>query len=172
MDNKQNDPKNPMNFNFGNNRFALVFLVVLMTMFILFFFFSDKNVDTEISYSEFLQYVANGDVREVKIVDQHEIQGRMSGRMGEGMVFKTSIPYYDEKLVPRLLEKGVQVSGGMKAVSPLRIMLEFVPWFIGFFFIWFMFRQFQGGGNKAFSFGRSRAKRYSDNGKKTTFADV
>jgi cell division protease FtsH len=52
------------------------------------------------------------------------------------------------------------------------VVLEFMPWFIGFFFIWFMFRQIQGGGNKAFSFGKSRAKLYIDDGKKVTFADV
>jgi cell division protease FtsH len=52
------------------------------------------------------------------------------------------------------------------------MLLEFLPWFIGFGFIWFMFRQAQGGGNKAFQFGKSRAKRYLDAGKKVTFADV
>jgi cell division protease FtsH len=39
-------------------------------------------------------------------------------------------------------------------------------------FIWFMFRQVQGGGNKAFSFGKSRAKRYLETSKRMTFADV
>jgi cell division protease FtsH len=35
-----------------------------------------------------------------------------------------------------------------------------------------MFRQVQGNGNKAFSFGKSRAKLYSDTDKKVTFEDV
>jgi cell division protease FtsH len=171
--NNPNDPKNPdPRFNFGNNRFALIFLVVLMTMFIVFFFFSDKSVENEIAYSEFLQYVDNGDVREVKIVDQSEIQGRISSRNGELSAFKTNIPYYDGELIPKLRQKNVLVSGGIKAVSPMRIIIDFIPWFIGFFFIWFMFRQLQGGGNKAFSFGRSRAKRYTGDGRKTMFADV
>ncbi|MDR1179110.1 MAG: ATP-dependent zinc metalloprotease FtsH [Spirochaetales bacterium] len=171
--NNPNDPKNPdPRFNFGNNRFALIFLVVLMTMFIVFFFFSDKSVENEIAYSEFLQYVDNGDVREVKIVDQYEIQGRISSRNGDLSAFKTNIPYYDGELIPKLRQKNVLVSGGIKAVSPMRIIIDFIPWFIGFFFIWFMFRQLQGGGNKAFSFGRSRAKRYTGDGKKTMFDDV
>ncbi|MDR2588436.1 MAG: ATP-dependent zinc metalloprotease FtsH [Spirochaetales bacterium] len=177
MDNKNNseDPKTPpgpVRFNFGNNRFALVFLVVLMTMFILFFFFSDKTVENEIPYSVFLTYVEDGLVEEVKIIDQYEIQGKMKGRGGEPALFKTNIPYFDNTLVPSLRSKNILVSGSLKAVSPLRIVIEFIPWFIGFFFIWFMFRQFQGGGSKAFSFGRSRAKLYSDGGKKTTFKDV
>ena len=39
-------------------------------------------------------------------------------------------------------------------------------------FIWFMFRQVQGSGNRAFNFGKSRAKQYLDTGKKITFDDV
>ena len=66
----------------------------------------------------------------------------------------------------------MNVSGGAKSVSPLRVIIEFLPWVIGFFFIWFMFRQVQGNGNKAFSFGKSKAKRYLDTGKRITFTDV
>jgi cell division protease FtsH len=36
----------------------------------------------------------------------------------------------------------------------------------------YMFRNMPGGGNKAFQFGKSRAKRYQDEGKKVSFADV
>ncbi|MBP7493956.1 MAG: ATP-dependent metallopeptidase FtsH/Yme1/Tma family protein, partial [Spirochaetales bacterium] len=149
-----------------------MFLMVLMSLFILFFFFSDKTVSTEIPYSVFLNYVEQGEVESVKIIDQMEIQGTLKGRGGESTLFKTAIPYFDNELIPLLRQKGVRVSGGQKSVSPFRVLLELMPWFVGFFFIWFMFRQIQGGGNKAFSFGKSRAKLYIDDGKKVTFADV
>ncbi|MGA2478567.1 MAG: ATP-dependent zinc metalloprotease FtsH, partial [Spirochaetia bacterium] len=71
-----------------------------------------------------------------------------------------------------LLSNNVKVSGGTKSVSPLAVLIQFLPWVIGFFFIWFMFRQVQGNGNKAFSFGKSRAKRYLDSSKRITFGDV
>jgi len=47
-----------------------------------------------------------------------------------------------------------------------------LPWIliIGIFF--FMFRNMPGGGNRAFQFGKSRAKRYQDEGKKVVFSDV
>ena len=172
--NNSNEPKNPkqMRFNFGNNRFALIFLVVLMSMFIMFFFFSDKSTGTEIPYSVFLGYVEQGEVEAVKIIDQYEIQGTLKGRGGELTIFTTNIPYFDSGLIPLLREKTVRISGGLKTISPLRVIVEFIPWFIGFFFIWFMFRQMQGGGNKAFSFGKSRAKLYIDDSRKMTFADV
>ena len=59
-----------------------------------------------------------------------------------------------------------------KTISAFTVLIQFLPWLIGFFFIWFMFRQVQGGGGKAFSFGKSKAKKYSANGKKVTFRDV
>jgi len=172
--NNSNEPRNPkqIKFNFNNNRFALIFLVVLMSLFIVFFFFNDKSGATEIPYSVFLGYVDQGEVESVKILDQYEIQGTLKGRGGETTVFKTNIPYFDSELMQVLRQKGIRVSGGAKNVSPMRVMIEFIPWFIGFFFIWFMFRQIQGGGNKAFSFGKSRAKLYIDDGKKMTFQDV
>jgi cell division protease FtsH len=86
--------------------------------------------------------------------------------------FKTTIPYEDPNLIEKLLAKGVRVSGGPKSVSPFRVFIEFLPWILGFLFIWFMFRQVQGSGNRAFNFGKSRAKQYLDTGKRITFNDV
>jgi cell division protease FtsH len=168
------DPKNqrPIRFNFGTNRFALIFLIGLLSMFTLFFLFNDSAAGNEIPYSVFLKYLGEGEIESVKILDQYEIQGTLKGRSGELTLFKTTIPYFDSDLIKRLQEKGVRISGSVKQISPVRVVLEFLPWFVGFFFIWFMFRQIQGGGNKAFSFGKSKAKLYADDGKRMTFADV
>jgi len=50
--------------------------------------------------------------------------------------------------------------------------IDLFPWIIGFAFIFFMVRNMQGAGNKTFQFGKSKAKRYHDEGKKISFADV
>lgn len=162
----------PVKFNFGNNRFALFFLVSLVIMFIFLFAVNDRGGLSEIPYSTFLGRLENGDIEEVKILDHDEIQGKLKGYTGESTYFKTTIPYTHDALMPMLLDKGVSVTGGAKNVSPFRVFLEFIPWIIGFVFIWFMFRQVQGSGNKAFSFGRSRAKRYLETSKRITFSDV
>ncbi|RKX79201.1 MAG: cell division protein FtsH [Spirochaetes bacterium] len=169
--NGNKEPKN-IKFNFGNNRFALIFLLVLLGMFLLLIMFNEGSPSTEIPYSVFLRYLEGGEIDSIKIYDNTEIQGMLKGRSGGVALFKTIIPYYDEELMKLLREKGVRVSGALKNISPFRVFLEFIPWIIGFLFIWFMFRQIQGGGNKAFSFGKSRAKRYLDTGKKITFNDV
>ncbi len=168
--NKGSDPKLPK-FNF-NNKAALISLLVLAGLFIFFFVLQDTDLSREIPYSTFLSYLESGKVRSVKILDGQTIRGEFkTGPEGIG-TFRTIIPYYDEDLMPRLREQAVSVQGGTKAGSPLRVFFEFLPWIIGFGFIWFMFRQVQGSGNRAFSFGKSRAKRYADKGIKLTFDDV
>ena len=156
-------------FNF-NNRIALITLLVLVVIFILFFASNQNAFTHDISYSDFLNSVDQNGVRTVKIIDGYEIQGQFSG--GTGEMFRTTIPYSDPTLIARLQEKGVQITGGPRSVSPLRVFIDFLPWVIGFFFIWFMFRQVQGSGNRAFSFGKSRAKRFVESSKKISFADV
>jgi len=179
IQNNDDDKRNPngnkepnMRFNFNNNRFALFFLISLIVMFVLMFMINQTGPSLDIPYSVFLTYLEEGRIDSVKILDFNEIQGTFKGGDSSSNTFKTMIPYYDNELMPMLRDKGVTVKGGVKTPSPFRVVLEFLPWVIGFIFIWFMFRQVQGGSNKAFSFGRSRAKRYLDSGKKVTFADV
>jgi cell division protease FtsH len=155
-----------------NNRIALISLLVLVVIFILFFVYSDRGSSQEIPYSVFLNYLNQGLIESVKIVDQYEIQGTLQNQSGEMTFFKTTIPYPDSTLMDKLLEKNIRVTGGPKTVSPFRVFIEFLPWILGFVFIWFMFRQVQGSGNRAFNFGKSRAKQYLDTGKKITFNDV
>jgi len=108
----------------------------------------------------------------VKIVDNYEITGSLRNQGGDLTTFKTTIPYADPELIGRLADKGVRISGGPRGRPPLQIFFDTLPWVVGLFFIWFMFRQMQGSGNRAFSFGKSRAKQYLDTGNRITFNDV
>lgn len=170
-DQKDKEPNKP-GFNMGNNRFALIFLLTIIALFFFMFTMSERDTTPEITYSAFLSYLEEGEISNVKIYDNREIHGAFRSSGGQSRLFKTQIPYEDDKLMPLLIENGVVIEGAQKSLSPGTIMLQFVPWIIGFMFIWFMFRQVQGNGNKAFSFGRNRAKKYHDNGKKVTFNDV
>jgi cell division protease FtsH len=172
QDNNGNHDPGPPKFNLGNNRYAFVFLMIIMGMFMLVLFQDNTSQGREIPYSQFLGYLANGEVESVEILDQYEIQGTLKNRSGESRLFMTNIPYFDDNLVTQLRENGVRFSGSPKPMSPLRIFLEMLPWVILFLFVWFMFRQIQGSGNKAFSFGKSRAKKFIDEGKKVNFKDV
>jgi cell division protease FtsH len=118
-----------------------------------------KN-DNEIIYSEFLQKLENGEVSEV-ILKEGEIEGKT-------YVVVTS------DLLELMKEKNVRV----RILPP-----EKSPWYVNFFFSWgpiiflavvwiFFVRQMQTGGNKALSFGKSKAKLISDRDERVTFADV
>ncbi len=155
-----------------NNRIALISLLILATFFVFLFLRGDRSGMQEISYTSFLSYLDQGKVDSVKIIDEYDIEGAFKTGADRVSLFKTTIPYHDETLMPALRAAEVKVSGGPRAVSPLQVLLDFLPWLVGFVFIWFMFRQVQGSGNKAFSFGKSRAKRYLDTGRRITFVDV
>jgi len=150
---------------------ALALFLSLGVLFSALFLFNDRGAANEITYSSFLNSLEQGDVDSIKILDQSEIQGTLKGKTGAQAIFKTTIPYSDPSLLDRLRGKEVKVSGGFKGASPWQIIIEFAPWLFGFFIIWLMLRQVQGN-NKAFTFGKSKAKRYVEPAKKTTFADV
>ena len=169
----ENKDPNNMKFDFNKNKFALFFLLSLIAMFVLLFMVNENGSEAEIPYSVFLSYLEQGEIEAVKILDNNDIIGTLSSASGgEYTVFKTRIPYYDDYLMAQLREMGVKITGAPKAVSIGQVILELLPWllFVGFF--WFMLRQFQGGGNKAFSFGKSRAKKYHPELENITFADV
>ena len=156
-----------------NNKFGL-FIIMAMLLFFIFFVMpnSDSSSAEEISYTAFINHVENGAVESVKIVDNQEIQGLLMNSSGQHTAFKTRIPYFDDNLLIKLQQNNVKITGGVKNVTTYRFFMDIVPWLIGLSFIWIMFRHMGGGGGKAMSFGKSRAKRYSGTGKKIMFADV
>ncbi|MDA3832897.1 MAG: ATP-dependent metallopeptidase FtsH/Yme1/Tma family protein, partial [Spirochaetales bacterium] len=171
--NKGNSGGNGPKFDFGKNRFSLIFLFFLILMFGMFIFSNSGTTAQEVPYSTFLNYVKSGQVSSVDILDTKEVVFVMSNQTSTMPVqYKTRIPYQDDPLMPLLIENGVRLTGSVKGISAFRVLLELVPWIIFIFFFWMIYRQTQGGGNKAFSFGKSKAKQYKDGDVKITFADV
>jgi len=169
--NKNN--KDPNDFFDNNNKYALFFLFSLVTLFLFVFSFSDTSPINEISYTIFHRNLTEGNVREMEILDQTEIVGTMEDRTGTITAFKTKIPYYDEKLMEEVKNQEVNVSGGARKVGIGTIVLQILPWIIMFVFIWWMFRSVQGsGGGKAFSFGKSKARKYEKDSNTIKFSDV
>ncbi len=153
------------------NRFALMLFVGVLAALGVMLYISSRQPTAAISYSEFKGLVAQGRVDSVKIVEQSEIQG-LTKPDAQGNVerFQTIIPYYDEGLIPEMEAAGVKLRGGKVNDFGL-LLLQFLPWLLGIVFLWIMFRQMQGAGNKTFAFGKSRAKLYQDQ-RKVTFEDV
>ena len=128
---------------------------------------------TSLTFSEFMTRVQEGQVPEVTIVDDHERQGKLIEN-GEEREFSIDLPMQaDTEFVQKLDEAGIEVKGDRTDESPLlTILLTWAP-FLLIIALWIFFmRQMQTGGNKALSFGKSKAKLLSTTGKKVTFKDV
>ena len=165
-------PRPNLTGNGRPNRVALIFFLLMTGLFIAYFFrTSEGPAKQELSYSAFTKALELNEIVEVTIRSNNVIEGvRRNG--GTGQVFRTLIPYQDPGLLALLREKEVNVYGAAETFRPMKLFMDILPWIIGFGLIWFMFRNMQGSGNKAFQFGKSRAKRYHDEGKKITFQDV
>ncbi len=120
-------------------------------------------------YSEFLDMIERGEVKEVKIQGE-----RVVGEDDKGKVFETVILKEDIELMKLLREKGVRTV----VVPP-----ETTTWYTNAFISWFplillvgiwifFMRQMQSGGGKALSFGKSKARLMGDKKNQTTFKDV
>jgi len=146
-----------------------LWLVIILVMILLFNLFNQSRVhEREISYTEFLSRVEKGLVAGV-VIQGHEI----GGTDVNGTHFKTFAPD-DPDLVKNLMSHGVQIKAEPPSESPW-YMTVLVSWFpmILLIGVWIFFmRQMQGGGGKALSFGKSRAKLLSDQSAKVTFKDV
>ncbi|MBI4654394.1 MAG: ATP-dependent metallopeptidase FtsH/Yme1/Tma family protein [Nitrospirae bacterium] len=138
-------------------------------MVMVFNLFKAPKVEEEVTFSDFLARLQNSEVVEVTIKKPDNL---ITGTLKEGTRFKTYAPDYPD-LVKELQAKGAKIT-----VKPeqnpwyVNIFLNFGP-IILIFFLWVLFmRQMQVGGNKALSFGKSKAKLVSEKAVKLTFADV
>jgi len=143
---------------------GLIFMLLVLLFSLL---SSQKTTENEMKFSEFLERLEKGEVIEVTI-KENDIQGRTADRS-----FHTYAPDYPS-LVEKLNEKGVAINAKPADGS---------PWYEIFFYSWgpilflvliwiFFMRQMQGGGNKAMSFGKSKARLVSEDQVKVTFSDV
>lgn len=149
----------------------LVWLIVLTVAYALLDkYWNTANNPEDINYSAFRKEVGNGNVREVTI-SNNEIKGIFVSPKDKK--FKTFMPFPDEKLLEFLDTHKVEIKAKPPSDTPLWLVaLNFFPYLLLIGFIFLILRQAQSGGSQAFSFGRSRAKLFSDNRGKVTFDDV
>src|SRR6266853_7048592 len=152
-------------------RNAVLWLVVLILVVLVFAVFkSTKTPGKQPEFSELVQMVKDGKVASVVI---NSATGDVTGRTKLGDEFRSTVPPTYNDFTTLLLDKGVQArvekdNGG----NWTNILFNFLPFALIIGFWVFMMRQMQSGGNKALSFGKSRARLHSSQQKKVTFKDV
>src|SRR5688500_10173817 len=122
-----------------------------------------------VPFSEFMIDVEAGKVENVTITGQ-EIRGIYRAAKE---TFHTYAPNQYEGLANQLIAKGILVTAKEPTQSPwAQLLYSWAPILLLIGFWIFFMRQMQSGGNKALSFGKSKAKLSSSSQKKVTFKDV
>jgi len=131
----------------------------------------------EIPYSTFRNELEENNVARVEITSGKLVKGDfkqvVSYQSRDVMKFHTVLPIQDsELLLQRLEDKNVTVGAKEPKQGFGTIFLQLLPWVILIGLWIFFFRQVQQGGNRAFSFGKSKAKLLTGDTPKVTFQDV
>jgi len=148
---------------------SIVFWVVLIVVAALVYSFTSSwppSHRTE-TFSEFMNHVQGDEVKEaVFTADEIEYTTNTGN-------FRAILPEGYEGLPNKLLERNVKVSAKPASASNWTYLLgSWAPILLFMGFMIFFMRQMQSGGNKALSFGKSKAKLSSSAQKKVTFKDV
>ncbi|MGH9415936.1 MAG: ATP-dependent zinc metalloprotease FtsH, partial [Terriglobales bacterium] len=126
--------------------------------------------EQEINFSQFVTQAQQGNVTSVTITGD-DVHGKLHTPKDE--TFHAVIPTNYPDLYKLLQDKGVSVN--IKEQSNemwANILFNGIPILLILALFIFMMRQMQTGGNKALSFGKSRARLLSTQQKKVTFKDV
>jgi cell division protease FtsH len=149
---------------------SLVFWMAMAVIAVMVWNFSTKFQASakSLTFTEFMMSVDTGQIASVTITGNE-----ISGTTKANDTFRTVAPPQYEGLANRLLERNVVVTAREPTASPWTALLStWVPILLMIGFWVFIMRQMQSGGNKALSFGKSKAKLSSSAQKKVTFKDV
>ena len=157
--------------NFGI--YVIIFALVLGTAY--FYRGLDNSSKTkEIKFSTFSQHLSDGDYEKLNITDR-----KLTGTKDNGdqeVAYAPSvveISWLEDTYVYPMLKDGKikMESDPPESDFNLLSMLPTIIMIVALIFL-FYFMMSQGGNNKAFQFGKNRARLYKDNGRSITFKDV
>ncbi|TDI09426.1 MAG: ATP-dependent metallopeptidase FtsH/Yme1/Tma family protein [Acidobacteria bacterium] len=161
---------------------VFLWIVIIVAVVVLWNFLNtvrSGNVD-EVNYSDFTSMVKNDKLRSNPTSPVTLSGNKVEGKYIDSVTdterkFRVIIPKGSEETIANTLnEKGIIVKVNDDDQNSFVYML-LTSWFpiilfVGFWI--FLMRQMQSGGNKALSFGKSRAKLSTNHQKKVTFKDV
>ncbi|HMG11548.1 MAG TPA: ATP-dependent zinc metalloprotease FtsH, partial [Gemmatimonadaceae bacterium] len=175
-------PKNGNNnngFNWGRFSKTLSFwiLIILIPVALIQMTGARAESASEIRYDFYRQQLESGNIAEVTVQGGKNVIGSFKEprtiQNKTTKKFTIQLPAANSpEEVKLLMDKGVQITSQDPKPSVMAWVINFLPWLLLIGFYLFLFRQMQAGGNKAFSFGKSKAKLLTGDTPKVTFADV
>jgi cell division protease FtsH len=146
---------------------ALILLFVVVSVLIFNLFNPVSPTAVQIPFSDVMDKIGKGEVNDVTIKGME-----MYGNYKTGKSFKTNLPDYPD-LVKDLRAKGVKINAEpLKESAWYNFLVVWAPLILMALWFLFIMRNMQMGGNKALSFGKSKAKLLNESSKKVTFSEV
>jgi cell division protease FtsH len=172
-------PPPPREFNWGRMLRTLSFwaLLIVGTIALVQIASKGRREEAEISFSQFEEELAAGNIQTVEIAERQKVKGTFKRAVTVKRQtverFNVLLPFEaDNTWVASLGAKGVEVRARESGQSFGAVLVLFLPYLLIFGLVIFMLRQMQQGGNRAFAFGKSKAKLLAGDTPKITFADV
>ena len=159
---------------------AATFWIFLALMSVLAFQFMRQSDDgtNELALSEFHKQIEAENILKVTFFGEARVEGEFKNTVtlpsgADIHEFRTDlVPGAAVALEERLREQNVEVTAKPEGTAWWGVLLGLLPWLLLIaFWIWIV-RSIQSGGNKAFQFGRSRAKLISPDTPQVDFGDV
>ncbi|MEY3282538.1 MAG: ATP-dependent zinc metalloprotease FtsH [Acidobacteriota bacterium] len=154
-------------------RQVIFWVVVIAGAILLYRFFQNPsaNQPVQLSYSELVEKVESRQVA-TAVIDREKVNGKLVSQAN--YTTKLGNEFVARDLADSMKKSGVKVEFDPSSSSGLwaNMLVMYAPFVLIIAFWIFMLRQMQSGGNKALSFGKSRAKLLSNQQKRVTFKDV
>jgi cell division protease FtsH len=176
-------PKNDKNnkgTNWGRLSKTLSFWILILLIPVALIQLSGARAESapEISYTQYKDFLAKDQIGEVTVQSGKNVTGDFREKVfvapgKEAKKFTVQLPVANSQAeIDQLAARGVRINSQDAKPSLMAWVVNFLPWLLLIGFYLFLFRQMQAGGNKAFSFGKSKAKLLTGDTPKVTFADV
>jgi cell division protease FtsH len=150
-------------------RTLYIFLLIVLAVIVVSQLVSQKSAELMIPYHQFETALADGRVSSGIVMDQ-----TFHGVYTDGTKFQTTLPpSIDSAMIDSWKKSGVQIEFKVKRPDLGSYLMGLLPWIILIGFAIFLMRRMQGMGPKGlFSFGKSKAKLFSETKPKVSFKDV
>jgi cell division protease FtsH len=175
----KNDKNNKGPTNWGRLSKTLSFWILIILIPVALIQLSGARAESapEIRFDQYRQQLERGNISEVIVQAGKNVSGSFKEPVTvnnkSAKKFTTQFAMKDSPAeVELLMQKGVQITSQDAKPNLMTWVINFLPWLLLIGFYLFLFRQMQAGGNKAFSFGKSKAKLLTGDTPKVTFADV
>ncbi len=170
-------PKKGPNWTRLSKNLSFWILVILIPVAFLQFRSGAGTSAEKIDYSRYRHELEADNIKTITITDGKSAIGTfrqpitVTGKQTEKFNFTFPTVAGDDELAA-LRQKGVNIAGDERRTSIGGMLIGILPYLLLIGFWIFLFKQMQAGGNKAFSFGKSKAKMLTGDTPKVTFADV